>query len=306
MSDLNLIAIMLCAFLAVAAMVFASGQHLAARAQLRRRLPVAAGPRNAPMGAGGGRVRSAITQHFVEERFGVDTELRTRLRRDLLRAGYFTNDAINFYIFARICTVAVLPIAVFVLLRLYVPGMSSMLTTAVAGLSALIGIVGPDAYIARRQRLLAQRYREHFPDMLDLLVVCVGAGLSLEGALDRITEEIGKKDRELGKNLEMLGVETRAGRGTMDALNSLADRLALDEASSLVAMLRQSVEFGGDIGDALRIFGDEMRDKRLLRAEETANKLSVKMVLPLGMFIFPVILVIILLPIGLKLGSVLK
>ena len=93
----------------------------------------------------------------------------------------------------------------------------------------------------------------------------------------------------------------RAGRSTIEALNSLADRLGLDEAASFVATLRQSIELGGDVGDALRIFSDEMRDKRLLRAEETANKLSVKLVIPLALFIFPVILMIVMLPVGVKL-----
>jgi tight adherence protein C len=84
----------------------------------------------------------------------------------------------------------------------------------------------------------------------------------------------------------------------------LADRLGLDEAGSFVAMLRQSIELGSDIGDALRVFSDEMRDKRLLRAEEKANKLSVKMVIPLGLFIFPVVLLVTILPVMIKLMRV--
>ena len=93
----------------------------------------------------------------------------------------------------------------------------------------------------------------------------------------------------------------RAGRSTMDALGSLADRIGIDEARSLVAMLRQSIELGTDVGDALRVFSDEMRDRRLLRAEERANQLPVKMVGPLGLFIFPVILGLVLLPVVIRL-----
>jgi tight adherence protein C len=93
----------------------------------------------------------------------------------------------------------------------------------------------------------------------------------------------------------------RAGRSTVEALESLADRLGLDEAGSFVAMMRQSIELGSDIADALRVFSDEMRDKRLLRAEEKANKLSVKMVVPLGLFIFPVVLLVTILPVMIKL-----
>jgi tight adherence protein C len=305
MADLKLVLIMLLAFAAMAALVFASAQYYLNRAHLRRRLPVAAGSVGTPGAPVHGPVHSLITRHFAEGRFGVDSVLRTRLRRELLRAGYFRSDAINYYIFARICTVLVLPIVVFLLFQVLLPGTPLLFVMLVVGVSALLGILGPDAFIARRQRLLEQEYRQIFPDLLDLLVVCVSAGLSLEAALSRVSGEIGGQNRALGMNLEMLSAEVRAGRSTMEALNSLADRLGLDEASSFVATLRQSIEFGGDVGDALRIFSDEMRDKRLLRAEETANKLSVKLVLPLALFIFPVIMMIVMLPVVLKLASVL-
>lgn len=305
MSDLNLILIMLLAFAAIATFVFAVSQHYVARSHLRRRLPAAVAG-SMPGGPDRSAVHSLIAEHFAEDRFGVDSVLRTKLRRELLRAGYFRYDAINFYIFARICTVLVLPIAVFLLLRILLPGTPFVLVMTIVALAAFLGILGPDAYVARRQRLLAQRYRQIFPDLLDLLVVCVSAGLSLEAALNRVGNEIGEQDRALGINLEMHGAEVRAGRSTLEALNSLADRLGIDEAASFVATLRQSIELGADVGDALRIFSDEIRDRRLLRAEETANKLSVKLVIPLALFIFPVILMIVMLPVGVKLIAALS
>jgi tight adherence protein C len=170
----------------------------------------------------------------------------------------------------------------------------------------LVAVLGPDSYIARRKRKLLAGFRIDFPDMLDLIVVCVDAGLSLEAALDRISREISRQNRYLGTNLVLMGVETRAGRSTIDALASLADRLALDEAHSLVAILRQSIELGTDVGEALRVFSDEMRDRRLLRAEARANELPVKMVGPLGLFIFPVILGLVMLPMILRLMTVLR
>src|SRR5947208_15437327 len=104
----------------------------------------------------------------------------------------------------------------------------------------------------------------------------------------------------------IIGAATGAGRRSFDALVSLADRLGLDEAHSLVAILRQSIELGTDVGEALRVFADEMRDRRLLRAEERANQLPVKMVGPLGLFIFPVILGLVMLPVLLRLMQVLS
>ena len=175
------------------------------------------------------------------------------------------------------------------------------LKLGLAAVAILLAVLGPDAYIARRTRKLHLEYRIAFPDMLDLLVVCIDAGLSLEAALDRISGDIGRQNRHLGANLQIMGAEMRAGRSTIDALTSLADRLGLDEGRSLAAMLRQSIELGTDVGDALRAFSDDMRDRRLLRAEERANQLPVKMVGPLGLFIFPVILGIAMLPVIIRL-----
>src|SRR5260370_21554864 len=141
---------------------------------------------------------------------------------------------------------------------------------------------------------------------LDVWVGGMEAGLSLEGALDRVSGEITRQNRHLGANLQILSAERRAGRSTIDALDSLADRLGLDEARSLSAMLRQSIELGTDVGDALRVFSDDMRDSRLMRAEERANQLPVKMVGPLGLFIFPVILGIAMVPVIIRLITVLK
>ncbi len=110
MPDLNLILIMLLAFAAIATLVFAAAQYYLGRSHLRRRLPVAAASANGSGGPDRSAVHSLIAEHFAEDRFGVDSVLRTKLRRELLRAGYFRYDAINYYIFARICTVLVLPI----------------------------------------------------------------------------------------------------------------------------------------------------------------------------------------------------
>jgi tight adherence protein C len=170
----------------------------------------------------------------------------------------------------------------------------------------LIAVLGPDAYISRRQGSMHAKYRLTFPDLLDLMVVCIDAGLSLEAALDRISPQMMEQNRALGTNLLLLGAEVRAGRSTIEALDSLADRLGLDEARSFAGMLRQSIELGTDLGDALRAFSDEMRDRRLLRAEEQANKLPVKMVGPLGLFIFPVILMTVMLPVILRLMTIMK
>jgi tight adherence protein C len=299
MMDINLVTIMALAFATIAALVFVSGQYYLAQARLRRRLPVVAQRGDASNAQG--RLGALVVEHFGEERFGVDSALRTKLRRELLRAGYFSPHAINYYVCARICTVIVLPCSIFILSRLFTPAMPQMYQMLLVAVSAGLGILGPDAFLSRRQGLLQQQYRQIFPDFLDLLVVCVGSGLSIEASFERIRGQMTKQHRPLGMNLEMMGAEMRAGRSTIEALHSLADRLGLDEASAFVAVLRHSVELGGDVADAMRVYSDEMRDKRVLRAEEAANKLTVKIVLPLALCIFPVILEIVMGPIMLKL-----
>ena len=302
--ELLFLLITILAFGAVAIGVFAIGQFIAVQIRVHQR--VAAQGRDVETAPGlAAGFDALVSTFFDEKRFGVEGSVRTKLRRELIRAGFFHVDAIKYYIFARIATVVILVI-VALLVEQFLVNSEWYLKFALMAIIMVLAVVGPDAYIARRKRKLHVGYRIAFPDMLDLLVVCIDAGLSLEGALDRISGEITRQNRHLGANLQILGAERRAGRSTIDALASLADRLGLDEARSLTAMLRQSIELGTDVGDALRAFSDDMRDRRLMRAEERANQLPVKMVGPLGLFIFPVILGIAMVPVIIRLLTVLK
>jgi tight adherence protein C len=308
--DLSSLLIAILAFGAVAITVFAIGQFVAVQIRVHQRVAAqgqgAAQRRDAESAPGWASGFDALVSTiFDEKRFGVEGSVRTKLRRDLIRAGFFRVDAIKYYIFARIATVVVLAIAI-LLAEQFLANSDWYLKLGLVAIVMLLAVLGPDAYIARRKGKLHLGFRIAFPDMLDLLVVCIDAGLSLEAALERISGEISRQNRHLGANLQIMGAEMRAGRSTIDALASLADRLGLDEARSLAAMLRQSIELGTDVGDALRAFSDEIRDRRLLRAEERANQLPVKMVGPLGLFIFPVVLGIAMVPVIIRLLAVLK
>jgi tight adherence protein C len=304
LTDLPVALITVLVFGAVAIAVFVVGQIAAVQFRVRRRVAVQAqddAPASPKLVS---TFDSIVSTYFDEKRFGVQGSVREELRRELIRAGFFHPDAINYYIFARFASVAVLTITGYLFVQEFFSNYEWYLKFGLVAIAILIAILGPDAYIGRRKKKLHESFRIAFPDMLDLMVVCVDAGLSLEGALDRISGEIGRQDYYLGMNLQIMGAETRAGRTTVDALASLADRLGLDEAHSLVAILRQSIELGTNVGEALRVFSDEMRDRRLLRAEERANELPVKMVGPLGLFIFPVILGLVMLPAMLRLMTV--
>jgi tight adherence protein C len=297
------IIVALLAFCATGGLAFVVGQYYLRAAHLDRRLPAlqeAIGDRGSASG-----IAAMVARHFDEKRFGVDDTVRGQLRMNLIRAGYFRKDAINFYVFWRLAAAALLPLLGYVLVAMFVSNAPIAIKFVFVAGAAAIGIIGPDGFVSRRQRLLTTEYRTIFPDLLDLLVVCVDAGLSLEGAIDRITAEIGARSKYFGINLAVMGAEMRAGRTFVEALASMADRLMIPEARALLAILRQSAELGSDVGEALRIFGDEMREKRMLRAEEQANKLSVKMLIPMTLCIFPLILIVIALPLVVRmLGSI--
>jgi tight adherence protein C len=302
--DLVLVLFVSTAFLAVAGVVYVAGQYIHARDQLRRRMPAGAATAEANSQPSTSAIGALVTQHFTEDRYGVDSELRRKLRLELLRAGYFSPLAVRYYLFARFSTVVLLPCATFALVKVFLPGVPMAMLALIVSIAAGLGVLGPDAYLSRRKSKLVQEYRLIFPDLLDLLTVCVSAGLSVEASFDRVRDHLGKRSHALGRNIELMGAEMRAGRSSVEALNSLADRLALDEAASFVGVLRHSVELGGDVAAALRVFSEDMRTKRLLLAEKKANELPVKMVIPLALGIFPVILTIVLLPTVLKLLKV--
>jgi len=303
MTDIVPYLIIFFAFGTVTALVFVAGQFFPTQLRLQRRAAMSGRATDANQSRLQG-MHEFVATYFDEKRFQVEGATKAKLRLDLIRAGFFRIDAINYYVFFKLSAVVVFPIIAYVIAEIFFVGYDWFLKLAVVILVTFVAILGPDAYIARRQRLLNEKYRVAFPDLLDLMMVCADAGLSLEASFERLSREMVKRSRELGMNLLLLGAESRAGKSTPEALQSFAERLGLDEARAFVAMLRQSIELGTDIGTALRVYSNEIRDKRLLRAEERANQLPVKMVLPLGVFIFPVILMLVLLPVILRLSGV--
>jgi len=146
--------------------------------------------------------------------------------------------------------------------------------------------------IAKRE----EKILEGFPDALDLMVVCVEAGIGLDAAITRVGEEMKLSNKVLYEEFKLLSLELRAGKQRRDALRNLAMRTDMEDVSSLVTLLIQTDKFGTSIAQALRVHSDSMRTKRYQRAEELATKLPVKMVFPLIVFIFPSIFVTVLGP----------
>ena len=165
----------------------------------------------------------------------------------------------------------------------------------------IIGYIGPSFYIDRRIAKNKDEHRSGFPDFLDLMVVCADSGLSMEAALERVGRELGDTYPSLCANIHMTNLEIRAGKSMTDALEHFGDRLGLDEARAFATLIQQSAELGSSITDALRVYSDDMRHKRLSRAEEKAYSLPAKLALPMMLCIFPTIFVIIMLPVVVRL-----
>src|SRR5438067_412855 len=171
------------------------------------------------------------------------------------------------------------------------------LAAATLAFGVIAGYFGPNVYLNRRIASRQAENRAGFPDFMDLLVVCADAGLSMEAALDRVGRELGDSYPSLSANAYMTTLEMRAGRTLSEALEHFADRLGLEEARSFATLLQQSEELGSSLTDALRVYSDDMRHQRLSRAEEKAYSLPAKLSVPLTLCVFPVVIIVIMLPV---------
>ena len=160
----------------------------------------------------------------------------------------------------------------------------------------LVGYVMPDFWLTWQVRRRQMRLRRSLPDALDLLVICVEAGLGLDQALMKVSQDLRITHKELSDEFQLVNLEMRVGKTRIEALHELARRTGLDDIKSLVAMLVQTERFGTSIAQSLRVYSDDMRVRRRQRAEEMSAKTSVKMVPVLVFFIFPALMVVILGP----------
>jgi tight adherence protein C len=224
------------------------------------------------------------------------------LRQRLIRAGIYDSRAVGYFFVGRIMLAVVLAIVAFV-----VPPMFFKLPSSLSWLAVLVGgalgYVGPSFYLDRRIAKRRDEHRSGFPDFMDLLVVCADSGLSMEASLERVGRELAETYPSLGANIHMTNLEIRNGRTMTDALEHFGDRLGLEEARSFATLIQQSAELGSSITDALRVYSDDMRHKRLSRAEEKAYSLPAKLSVPMMVCIFPVLFVVILLPVIVRLST---
>ena len=158
------------------------------------------------------------------------------------------------------------------------------------------GYLAPDLWLRMKVRNRQTRLRLSLPDALDLLVICVEAGLGLDQAILRVSQELKLAHPELAEELSLVNLEMRVGKSRLDALRALSLRTGVDDIKTLVAMLVQTDRFGTSLAQSLRVHSDDVRVRRRQRAEELAAKTTVKMLIPLVLFIFPALMIVILGP----------
>lgn len=240
------------------------------------------------------------------ERRAKDKETEaSKIKRDLLKAGFFGENASLWYQAARLGMAVAFALATALVANIYFPLLTSGTKIFSITAAAVAGFLLPSRFIALRHKQIVEECRNGFPDFVDLMVICAEAGLSPRAAIDRLSREIAAAHQYLGANLYLANLEIRAGNSLHEALFNLGRRTEVEEAVTLATLLQQTEQLGTNITNSLRIYSEEMRDRRLMRAEERANSLPVKLVLPLGLFVFPVILVVVLLPIMIRMKNAL-
>lgn len=188
-----------------------------------------------------------------------------------------------------------LPLLMYIALR-QAPDRAASMTILWLVLAAAVGYYLPDFVLKRK---IAERQREifeTFPDALDLMTVCVEAGLAMDAALARVGAEIGLKSATLAEELQLVTLELRAGSAKDKALRNLALRTGVEDVDALVKMLIQADRFGTSVGVALRVQSEQLRTRRRQLVEEQAAKIATKLLFPLIFFIFPALLVVLLGP----------
>ena len=218
------------------------------------------------------------------------TEKASRTQLLMMRAGYRSPEAL----LAMRGVKLIFPIAT--LAGVYFSGLYRINVFMLPIVAFALGYLLPDMWLTWRVSARQRRLRRALPDALDLLVICVEAGLGLDQALMKVSQDMKIAHPELSEELQFVNLEMRIGKTRIDALRELARRTGLDDIKALVAMLIQTERFGTSIAQSLRVYSDDMRLKRRQRAEEMSAKTSVKMVPPLVFFIFPALMVVILGP----------
>jgi tight adherence protein C len=216
---------------------------------------------------------------------------RESMIRKLARAGYRTPNALPAFYAIKSLLIVALPLVILMGSR-WIPSMEGQSIFTYAMIASGIGLLGPNIVLGKMVARRVKGLRDGFPDALDLLVVCVESGLGLAAAIQRVADEIDVSHPDLAFELSTVNAEIRAGMSREQALRNLAERTGLPDIRGLVGLLVQTMRFGTSVSDALRVYSEEFRDKRMQRAEEQAAKMGTKLLFPLIFCMFPVFFIV--------------
>ena len=296
------IVFLLAVFLSVMFIVVALASITASWSDVRRRAVTATGDTlRVPVKTAGPVVQQASRFDFLQGLVPVDEAKKSELLRFLNSAGYYGRNVVVTFQFVRIVSAIGMGLLTASLYTRIYPNHAFIMVIGASVALTLVGYMLPRSVVSMGRDKLMEEHRQGFPDFLDLMVICVEAGIGIDSAVERVGVDLERAYPSLSRNLGFMSLELRAGRSTREALENLADRLGIEEAKSFATLIQQSEELGSSLVQSLRVYSDEMRAKRLARAEEKAHALPVKLVLPLALFIFPVILGVTLMPVAMKL-----
>ena len=220
------------------------------------------------------------------------------LRLKLMQAGYQSRDAVRaFHLAQMLLGIIGLILGVSYFLMVLSPNGATTQDTLMYILGpGCVGYMAPKYWGTKRQQERQQQIQDGFPDALDMMLVCIEAGQSLDQSIIRVAREIRPSFPALADEFELVSFEIKAGKDKSSVLRDMAERCGVQDVSSFVTVLIQSATFGTSIADALRVYASEMRDKRVMRAEEAANKLPTKMTLVTMTLTVPPLLIILVGP----------
>jgi len=283
-------------FIAVLTMVIGASSLVFGRDPIQRRLTAGSEAARA-RAAAPSQLRSSTTKREGFNRFWMPQQAEhSKVRGLLFKAGYRHATAVHNYYALRAVLGLVVPLGIGLAFPLISRSTSPDVVILITCILIAIGFYGPVLWVTRQIQRRRAAVRDGFPDALDVLVVCVESGLGLDAALDRVGQEIGRAHPVIAEELQFSGLELRAGKGRMDVLQDFAKRVGVDDVSAFVAVLRQSDRYGTSTAEAIRVYSAEMRSKRLMRAEEKANKLPVKMALGAILFTLPPVFIVLISP----------
>ncbi len=268
------------------------------------REPTVANPKSERLRTSSGKDKLEKYSNFLEPQ---DDAEYSAVRLKLLQAGYRTKNAVRIYHFMQFAlgTAFLLAGVTYVI---YWSATGDPTPTQLVLYSMGPGGAGymlPKYWVTRRQAMRQEAIVNGFPDSLDMMLVCVEAGQSLDQSIIRVSQELRAGFPELAEEYELVSYEMKAGKDKTSVLRDMSERCGVTDVSSFVTVLIQSQQFGTSIAEALRVYASEMRDKRVMRAEEKANKLPTKMTLATMMLTVPPLLIILIGPSIFEISTVL-